>query len=82
MLCKHCGRLKIKDRGLCYRCCKIESLRKAYPPCTGWVPGKGEPTMEELDQIIHEQMKCLPSWWRSESENENRIRLPGKEEKE
>ena len=31
-------------------------------------------TEAELDQMIHEQMQCLPKWWHESSENVQRIR--------
>lgn len=61
--CKHCGKVnQIRHHGLCTTCYKKREVREAFG-ASSWAP---EPTMQELDEMIAEQSKCLPSWWRSE----------------
>jgi hypothetical protein len=72
MPCVHCQRPKlIRSRGMCYTCYEDEEIRKLYP--------KGErifyePTQEEVDQCVAEQMMCLPDWfydsWETPDEGE------------
>lgn len=60
--CPACGETRVvKARGHCTRC--YQRLRLAGdrgPP--------HEPTEAELNQMIAEQMKCLPSWWHHDAE--------------
>lgn len=30
------------------------------------VPEEPEPTQEEVDKVVREQMRCLPDWWDNE----------------
>ncbi len=34
-------------------------------------------TTEEVDQIVAEQMQCLPKWWSKSGENRNSIMFHG-----
>lgn len=68
--CLHCGRVRrIQGRGLCWSCNRDRTIRNQYPllrPRNMADDYDGsEPTMEELDAIIAEQMKPenLPDWW-------------------
>jgi hypothetical protein len=67
MTCKHCHHpnLPTRARGLCHRCHDVKEIRDQYP--SGNKSGQDEPTQEELDQMISEQMSCLPKWWHGES---------------
>lgn len=58
MICQHCGReTKSRQGNLCRGCYYRPDLRRKYE-------GDGdEMTEAELDAMIAEQMKNLPSWW-------------------
>jgi hypothetical protein len=62
MACYHCRRADKKTtwRGLCYTCYKDDKVRALYPK---YRVSDYEPTQEELDQMIAEQLACKPSWW-------------------
>ncbi len=65
-LCRHCGeKLANRPRGLC-RKCYFSPARDLYP-ATSKYANKGyerhEPTEEEVEATVAEQMKCLPAWW-------------------
>jgi len=72
--CKHCRKppeAHHMKRGLCQACYMRPWIRNRYPSLD---KARGERqesriTMEELDAIIAEQMKCLPSWWNKEKAN-------------
>lgn len=60
MNCKHCKRpINYVKRGLCSTCYADRSIRKLYPKQSAF----DDPSMEELDAMIAERMKRLPSWW-------------------
>jgi hypothetical protein len=65
LTCNHCGKpcVVYRGRGLCWTCYGNPGIRESYGK-SKYAPGH-EPTMEELDAIIAEQMKCLPNWWYS-----------------
>lgn len=66
MICRHCQKRNVnRPRGLCWSCYHDPAILPLYPPSSkyaplSWLP---EPTEEELDAIIAEQMQCLPAWW-------------------
>lgn len=54
---------KLKCRGLCARCFSTLAIRQLYP-CEAKAPRRDtEPTEEELERLIAQQMRCLPRWW-------------------
>lgn len=61
-MCRHCGQRKAnRPRGLCWRCYYAPGVKALYPSTSKHAPGKrDEPTEAELDQMIAEQMRCLP----------------------
>lgn len=70
MKCLHCESKNAKygHRGLCYPCYMTPGVKEKYP--RGWgttnVPTgmtNANPTMDELDALVAEQMQCLPDWW-------------------
>jgi hypothetical protein len=65
MPCRHCGYEKAnRPRGLCWVCHKDLDIRKQYPSSSKYSPVKDdEPTQEEVDATVAEQMECLPDWW-------------------
>ena len=63
--CVHClSRPARAWRGLCKACYHHAATRSLYPAAGR----RHEPTMEELEELIAQQMKNLPPWWRAESE--------------
>ena len=66
--CVRCQKKKfIKARRLCDACYK--AFGRAYPPVRKvGVRRRGvendNATMAEIEQMIAEQMRCLPDWWR------------------
>jgi hypothetical protein len=69
--CRHCGAAKgSRPRGLCSRCYFDRAIRPLYPVHEG-DPGRSpknryrEPTAEEVEALIAEQLKPenLPAWW-------------------
>lgn len=62
MICRHCRKDRAPcHRGLCQECWRTPAIRATAPP-SKFAP-KGEPTEEELEQTIAEQLKRLPPWW-------------------
>lgn len=61
--CRHCKRNKAqKDRrNLCCTCFRNPTILRRYP--ISEIP---EPTQDEIDEMVAEQMKCLPRWWHEE----------------
>ena len=58
--CVHCERISRRiRRGLCERCYKDHTIRAAHANLSC----RREPTAEEVERCIAEQMQCLPSWW-------------------
>ena len=68
--CRHCRKdaLSIVARGLCWRCYNKKEIRSLYPKEFKYVPPEPEPTKEEVERLVAEQMKCLPDWWYKERE--------------
>lgn len=69
--CLHCHQTKdLAGRGLCHSCYGKKGVRCEYPPLNGRGGGnyahRTEPTEEELEAMIAEQMKNLPPWWEKE----------------
>lgn len=79
--CIHCGKecKRVQARKL-GSCCYAKHKNEyptviPYPVHTGeWF----EPTEEELEKMIAEQMQCLPPWWDAETRRiyKNAERLP------
>jgi len=72
--CKHCNRPPGKTRmrkGLCSGCYEKPWIRVRYPATNpqAYERQENQETMEQLDAIIAEQMKCLPKWWKQEAAN-------------
>lgn len=67
-VCKHCGKNnRIRARGLCSECYKNADIRSQYGRRLE-SHGRGEPTEEEVERIIAEQMALpLPWWWDHET---------------
>lgn len=63
--CKHCKRNgSIRARGLCSECYKNADIRSQYGRRRLESHGRGEPTEEDVERIIAEQMALpLPWWW-------------------
>lgn len=67
MLCRHCVKNRVlRPRGLCWRCYYRPGVRDLYPSTSKYAPGH-EPSAEEVEATVEEQMKCLPAWWQSEA---------------
>lgn len=65
--CRHCRKQAgSRGRGLCHHCWSNPDVREQYPPANPHSLRR-EPTMEELERTIAEQMQCLPAWWEEES---------------
>lgn len=63
--CRHCGGGPVnRPRGLCWTCYHKPGVRELYPSASKYAP-TGEPTREELDAMITEQLRPenLPPWW-------------------
>ncbi len=73
MICRHCHKNKVvRPRGLCCRCFYTPGVKEQYPITSkfGRYAMRQEPTEEELEATIAEQMKCLPKWWDKENPEE------------
>lgn len=61
--CRHCGNVRsLRPRGLCVRCYFNPAVREKHQKRLA-MNGPEPQTVEEVEQMIAEQMKCLPSWW-------------------
>ena len=64
MMCKHCGdrMAQAGKRGLCHVCFADKEIRVQYPvdPKCGHRGDYHEPTMEELERTIAEQLPTMP----------------------
>lgn len=69
-VCRHCQKRKgNRPRGLCWTCHNNKSIRIQYPSTHPFASksAKGEyddvePTEEELNRIISEQLPTMPEW--------------------
>ena len=70
-LCRHCGeRVAARSRGLCRVCYYTPGVRELYAVKSTFY-AKPQPTQEEVDRMVEEQMQCLPDWWdKEESDKE------------
>jgi hypothetical protein len=81
--CRHCekplGRRCGAGRGLCWTCYRLPDVRAQYcryvagPRVGGGKrerPEEDEPTAEEIERMVAEQMANLPAWWDEEFERE------------
>ena len=61
--CVHCAKPSraLKRCLLCVTCYGKREVRKMYVEFVE--RDLNEPTWEQLEQIIAEQMQCLPDWW-------------------
>lgn len=59
--CRGCNRGMNRHHRLCWKCSDDPAARAAH--LSG---DRREPTMEELELLIAERMKCLPPWWEAE----------------
>ena len=65
MICRHCSEPKtLFARRLCVRCYRTPGVKELYSSASA---DYHEPTEEELDAMIAEQMRNLPDWWDRES---------------
>ena len=65
-VCVHCGVKKtIQARGLCRFCWNRPRIREMYPVIMDTAP-RAEPTEEELETMIQEQLKSLPAGFYSD----------------
>ena len=64
--CRHCRRPKVHKNGLCSSCYRKPEVRHLYSRWRGGKQGGEEPTAEEVERIVAEQMKCLPPWFNKE----------------
>jgi hypothetical protein len=69
--CQHCGEFcKVRSRGLCAGCYHKHDVRAKYKRDP--LRCEKEETMEDLEALIAEQMKCLPKWWNHATEIKDR----------
>jgi len=65
--CRHCRvRKAVRPRGLCTLHYDDPAIRALYPrkfECASY--DKRQETMEDVERLVAEQRKCLPSWWDS-----------------
>lgn len=62
MMCRYCNRRRAcRPRGLCWKC-YYSPAKHLYPVTSKYAP-KGEPTQEQVDEMVREGMRNLPSWW-------------------
>src|SRR4051812_25777678 len=67
-LCRHCQKRGAnRPRGFCAECWFNPAIVALYPLKPLQVPRR-EPTAEELEQTIREQLQRLPAWWHQEAE--------------
>lgn len=83
--CLHCGptHRALAARGLCWLCSQKPAVRRlyprfAYPKVRAKTPRSAsygrEPSAEEVERIVAEQMKPenLPTWWIDEERKQGR----------
>jgi len=66
--CRNCGRvLTLHARRLCYRCNHTPGVKERFPiqDCFARVHIH-EPTEAEVEALVEQQMRCLPTWWATE----------------
>lgn len=63
-ICANCKNERlIIARGLCSTCYFTKDIRVLYTRRKNSGPRGGEPTAEEVERVVAEQMRCLPAWW-------------------
>ena len=78
-VCRNCGdpNRAARQRGLCWKCNADPVVRAKFPPDKrGRRTGQkyhDDPTEEELDAIIAEQLRNLPPWWGQERGNAEKL---------
>jgi len=61
--CRHCMKNRAdRPRGLCGACYYTPEILAQYPSANPSCVAP-EPTAEEIEQLVAEQMACLPDWW-------------------
>lgn len=79
--CLHCKEQRaVKCRGICAKCFYTPGVRELYPlivPKTYRPDSTALLSEAELDALIAEQMKCLPKWWKRETEEETERQVQG-----
>ena len=61
-ICRHCKLpRRLIRRGLCKRCYYTRAIRERYGPVKDSA-NLGEPTEEELERMIREQLPTMPPW--------------------
>ena len=73
MRCVHCKRevRRLQARNLCWPCYRNPTIRPFYGrirPKTGGAvnPPDVEPSEDEVERTIREQMENLPDWWKDD----------------
>ncbi len=65
--CRHCGKRRVnRPRGLCWQCYYAPGVKDLYPSTSKFASKSArghEPSAEEVEKMVAEQMKCLPPWW-------------------
>lgn len=62
--CQHCDNPGTRPRGLCVRCYNNPRIRQQYPSTSKFSRRMDhEPTAEEVERMVAEQMENLPDWW-------------------
>src|SRR5262245_53355181 len=86
MDCRHCGHVYGNyGRGLCYSCYRKPEVKVQYPPMPhrdrvrkDQHPNDYEPTEEELDAVIAEQLANLPPWWQTDVRRQVKLEGPAR----
>lgn len=66
-LCRNCGaKQSCRPRGLCHTCYYAPGVREKFPRHRN--DPNAEPTEAELEAMIAEEMRNLPSWWDGQTE--------------
>lgn len=61
-ICKNCGvKPAGRCRGLCWGCYEDPDIKEKFPASQRGA--RPEPTQEEVDAMVREGMRDLPSWW-------------------
>jgi hypothetical protein len=71
--CRHCavGSGSHRPRGLCTVCYRDVKIRLRYPNKPRGGQEERDPTEEELEAIISQQMASLPRWWAKASRQQD-----------
>ncbi len=59
--CRHCGKpLYVHSRGMCKTCWCNKEIRANYPPLMKIIQADDEPTHEEVEAMVAEQLPTMP----------------------